>query len=156
MSQILIKDLIDQFIEIQNGTPWLDETFDKKLLKINDKNAFTRPLPDVHSVAEILSHLLVWRFEILSRLEGNDRILWADSAENWKSNEELEKNGWEDLIRRFEQSQDKLIGFLQSKEDTFLENAYKDKNFKYLVEGLLHHDLYHLGQIGLVNKMLKP
>ena len=91
MSQILIKDLIDQFIEIQNGTPWLDETFDKKLLKINDKNAFTRPLPDVHSVAEILSHLLVWRFEILSRLEGNDRILWADSAENWKPNEELGK-----------------------------------------------------------------
>ena len=155
MSQILIKDLIDQFIEIQSGTPWLDETFDKKLLKVDDINAFTRPLPDVHSIAEILSHLVVWRFEILSRLEGNERKLWADRAENWLSNEELEKNGWNDLIRRFDQSQDKLIGFLQSKDDTFLEITYKDKNFKYLVEGLLHHDLYHLGQIGLVNKLLK-
>ena len=64
--------------------------------------------------------------------------------------------GWENLIQQFKDSQDKLTTLLKSKQDPFLETPYGNKNFKYLVDGILHHDLYHLGQIGLVNKMLTP
>ena len=156
MKQTIINNLIEQLVEIEKGSPWLDETFEKKLTAITDDNAFIRPLPGMHSIAEIMSHLVIWRFEIISRLQGNDRNLWESSPENWKSNEELQTRGWNDLINKFNESQIQLISMLKTKEDSFLNTKYKDRNFQYLLEGFLHHDLYHLGQIGLVNKMLKP
>jgi uncharacterized damage-inducible protein DinB len=154
MDTVIINNLIAQFDEVHNGIPWLDESFSKKFKLINEENAFIRPRKDIHSIAEILSHLVVWRTEILSRLNGNPRQLSADSPENWKSNDELENEGWESLLDEFDQNQNELKLLLQSKEDDFLATSYHDRNYKYLVEGLLHHDLYHLGQIGLVNKML--
>ena len=156
MSQKIIIHILDQLVEIEKGTPWLDESFAKKFKPVNNDNAFVRPQPDIHSIAEIMSHLIVWRYEILSRLEGNPRKLSGNSPENWKTNEELKPLGWENLIQQFKDSQDKLTTLLKSKQDPFLETPYGNKNFKYLVDGILHHDLYHLGQIGLVNKMLTP
>jgi hypothetical protein len=39
--------------------------------------------------------------------------------------------------------------------DNFLESEYKEgRSFDYIVEGIIHHDIYHLGQIGLVISLL--
>lgn len=44
---------------------------------------------------------------------------------------------------------------IENEPDDFLEREYVDGyKFKYLLEGLIHHDLYHLGQIGIVIKFL--
>jgi len=150
----VINNLILQFEEVFNGLPWLDESFTKKFKLVNEENAFIRPQKEVHSIAEILSHLVIWRTEVLNRLKGNDRQLSAESPENWISNNKLKKEGWEQLLSNFKQSQIELKSFLELQNDDFLELPYFDSNYKYLVEGLLHHDLYHLGQIGLVQKML--
>jgi len=149
----VINNLISQFEEIYDGAPWLDESLTKKFKLVNEQNAFIRPQKDIHSIAEILSHLIVWRTEVLNRLKGNDRQLSEDSPENWRSNIELKEEGWEHLLSGFNRSQEELLSFLNSKDDKFLELPYFDRNYMYLVEGLLHHDLYHLGQMGLVQKM---
>jgi hypothetical protein len=50
---------------------------------------------------------------------------------------------------------------LQSKDDQFLDEHYYDIDFKgtypysFAIEGMLHHDIYHLGQMGLVIKLIK-
>jgi uncharacterized damage-inducible protein DinB len=150
----VINSLILQFKEVYEGLPWLDESFAMKLNLVNERNAFIQPQKDIHSIAEILSHLIVWRVEVLNRLKGNPRQLFEYSPENWISSNELKKKGWDQLLHSFKQSQKELLSFLNSKDDDFLSISYFDKTYKYLVEGLLHHDLYHLGQIGLVQKML--
>jgi len=43
----------------------------------------------------------------------------------------------------------------------FLTEEYYDTDFKgnyqylFVIEGMIHHDIYHLGQIGIVIKLLK-
>lgn len=154
MMNKVINNLISQFEEVHKGLPWLDESFAKKYKLVNEENAFMRPGEDIHSIAEILSHLIVWRIEVFNRLKGNPKQMSESSDDNWKSNEELMKEGLGNLLSDFEQSQKELTSFLKSKDDNFLELPYLDRDNKYLVEGLLHHDLYHLGQMGLIQKML--
>ena len=156
MSKTLINYLIAQFHEIEKGQPWLDEWFNKKLEPVDEELAFTPPQEGVHSVAEILSHLVVWRNEILSRLKGNPRKLEVTSPENWKSLADLKEVGWGALLKDFRSTQNELINFLTEQDDVFLHRKHGPSGMTncYYAEGLIHHDLYHLGQIGLVLKLL--
>ena len=155
MENKLIKNIIQQFQDIQNQEIWLDENFEKKIEGISEKQAFQQPLPELHSVAELISHLLEWRKESILRLNGQDAKLTVESPENWRTNEELKLIGWEKLKSDFYNSWKELTKLIESQPDDYLKNKSKDGyEFKYLIEGLIHHDLYHLGQIGITIKFL--
>lgn len=156
MDNKLIKNIVGQFRDIQEGELWLDENFKKKMGNLPEKLAFERPLPDLHSVAELISHILVWRKESIRKLKGLNAQLTMESPENWISNEVLMRKGWENLKSEFYQSQQDIIKLIENETDDYLEREHTDGfTFKYLLEGLIHHDLYHLGQIGIVIKLLK-
>jgi len=151
----IIHNLTRQLSEVIDGEPWVDETFSKKLSGLTEEQAFTRPLPSVHSVAELVSHLLEWRISVLSILKGGSRTITMDSSANWKDNDSLRQEGWDILKEKFFKSQQDIITFLDQQNDDYLEQMDKEQHsYLYYAEGLIHHDMYHLGQIGLVIKML--
>lgn len=150
-----IKNIIQQLQDVQDQEIWIDENFKKKIDKIPESQAFKRPMPGLHSVAELISHLLEWRKETIRKLKGEDARLKVESPENWRTNEELKIPGWEKLKSNFYKSQEEVIQLIEKRSDEFLEKEYRNKyKFKYLIEGLIHHDLYHLGQIGITVKFL--
>ncbi len=155
MENKLIQNIVSQFQDIQEQELWLDENFKKKIDNLSDELAFERPLSDLHSVAELISHILVWRKETILKLNGKSANLTIESPENWLPNEVLKETGWKKLKADFYNSQKEIIELIENKSDDYLEKecaaGYK---FKYLIEGLIHHDLYHLGQIGIVIKFL--
>jgi len=157
MLTTLINDITQQLNDLDNGDLWLDENFAKKLEQVNEMNAFTRPLPDLHSPAELLSHLIVWRRINIKRLNGETVRLQVDDPINWKANEELRPNGWEALKKEFYQSKQEVIDMLSGKDDSYLHtiSTHYGKDFRYLLQGLVHHDVYHLGQLGISIKYLK-
>ncbi len=161
MEKILIGDIIQQLKDVENSELWIDENFEKKLSQVNGNTAFVRPIADMHSVAEIISHLIEWRREVLSRIAGNPPGLTMNQAANWRNNDELKERGWDSLLIDFYNSQKQIILFLEEKDDSYLNISYSfadpsfPYNFKYMVTGLIHHDLYHLGQIGIIIKSLK-
>ena len=155
MSQILIKNIIRQLNEIHNGSLWFDQFFRDRIDNLSDAEALTRPIPQIHSVAEHISHILAWRKECLLRFKGLKTEL-MNSPDDWKNNGDLNKIGWENLKKAFYESQAELIHGLENQDDTYLETKFLDTdyNFHYLIEGIIHHDLYHLGQIGITIKLL--
>lgn len=120
------------------------------------ENAFVKPIPEVHSIAELVGHILTWRVEGIKKLQGFKSNVTEQSPENWRSNEELKEIGWERLKTDLFNSQIELIDLMGDKSDNYLEsNDYvPGYSYKYLVEGLIHHDIYHLGQIGITLKLL--
>jgi uncharacterized damage-inducible protein DinB len=155
MDNKLIKNITRQLQDVQDQENWLDENFKKKIDSISEEQAFKRPLPELHSVAELVSHLLEWRKESIRKLKGEAAKLTMDSPENWRTNDELQKTGWDKLKSDFYESQLELIRLIENQPDEYLEKTYQDGyKFKYLVEGLIHHDLYHLGQLGITIKFL--
>lgn len=156
MSRALVNNIIRQLNEIQEGSLWFDQCFKDKIGKLSDDEAFARPIPEIHSAAEHVSHMLEWRKECILRFNGRKREL-MDSPDDWKDNAELRKVGWANLINALYDSRIELIGLFENQDDSYLETRFLDTeyNFHYLIEGIIQHDLYHLGQIGITIKLLK-
>ena len=157
MKNTAILHYIDQLGKNMNGDIWVEETFGKKLHGINEDTVFNRPQPNVHSVGEVISHLLEWRISILNLLRGGLRTLTDAGLKNWRTNEELSQIGWQSLLASFNKSQEEIIETLHGKHDSFLQQkANGEKHeLQYYLDGLLQHDMYHLGQIGLILKLQK-
>jgi uncharacterized damage-inducible protein DinB len=156
MSRALIESYEKQLSEIHNGSPWIDETFKKKIESLTYEQAFAKSNPHIHSVAELVSHLVEWRKVAADALAGLPYESIFETPVNWRSNDVLRQTGWEKLQNEFDESHKRIISILEKQNDAWLGKVYQDGyNMKYLVEGLIHHDLYHLGQIGLTIKLLK-
>jgi uncharacterized damage-inducible protein DinB len=155
MPQILIKDIIRQLTEIQDGSLWFDQCFKEKLSLLTETEAFTRPIPQVHSVAEHISHILAWREECLLRFRG-ERTDLMNSPEDWKNNDALRETSWEKIKTQFYASTEALIKALENKDDSYLEIKFAEETYNnhYLIEGIIQHDIYHLGQIGITIKLM--
>lgn len=159
--KILIEHIIQQLLENQAGKVWIGPTFKSKLQSINDDNAFIRPLPDLHSVAEIISHLTTWQKETILKIKTGEGSLTDDCEENWYANEKLKTKTWATIWEEYQASLSEIIALLGTKEDSFLEEQYYDTDFKgnypysFVINGMLHHNLYHLGQLGIIVKYLK-
>ncbi|QHC86216.1 hypothetical protein AS589_16175 [Empedobacter brevis] len=153
-----LKEIIDRQIAIINQENWLDVNFDNRICNLSDDAAFQKPLPEIHSVAELVSHLTVWKEENIKKLNGNPATLTYESPENWKPNSLLKEVGWKAVREDFYRISAELIEFLEDQNDAFLNQYCQNSKFtnRTILEGLIQHDVYHLGQIGITLKLIKP
>ena len=157
----LIKNYISQIEEIQFGKPWVGNSYSEILKTLNNDGFFVKPFKGMHSIAEIISHCTMWRNEAILKIETGTGTKTDDSEENWLLNSVLIKKGWDCIYDEYLSSHEKYIQVLSRKEDKFLTTTYYDIDFKkeytykFLVDGILHHDIYHLGQIGLIRKFIE-
>lgn len=59
----LIKHTIENPNNLRNGKLWIGRNILDKVIDISEINAFIKPHPDMHSLAENISHLNFWRIE---------------------------------------------------------------------------------------------
>ena len=155
--------IIQQLKDVQSGKNWMGSSYQKMLNKLEPDQVFKRPTADMHSVAELLSHLTFWRKEVINKILNQGGGKLDDDPGNWLDNPALKHKGWLQIKKEYQQSLQDLIGLLEHRDDSFLAQTYYDTDFKgthtygWLLDGILHHDIYHLGQLGLVIKFLnKP
>lgn len=156
-SNNLVRTYMRQLADLYDGNNWTDENFVKKVNSIDEETAFKQPFPGKHSVAEILWHCIYWRMAVLKRCQ-NDLSFeeQTEKDQNFLPLELLRKKGWNKLIKELKETQENIMDFLITKTDDFLENEFKPgRKIKFEIEGLVHHDYYHLGQIGLVISILR-
>lgn len=157
----LIENIIQQLEEVQNGKLWIGSTYSSKLNQVDENSVFLRPNESLHSVAEIISHLTLWRKETILKIQTGKGIKTDDCEENWLTNDKLQIVGWDNIKSEYDRTLSELIDLLKSKNDEFLNELYYDADFKgdyeyrFVINGMIHHDIYHLGQLGIIIKYLK-
>ena len=157
----LINHIIEQLLEIQNGKIWIGSNYESKLEGVDNNLVFSRPLKDLHSIAELISHLTLWRHEAMLKIKTGKGNKTDDCEENWLTNDKLKTIGWSKIKSNYDKTLHDLIALLRLKNDDFLSEKYYDTDFKgyytykWLLNGMVQHDVYHLGQIGIVIKYLK-
>ena len=151
-----IKSFIKQIEELNDGTNWTEADL-RKIYSIEEEKLFIQPVTGKHSAAEILSHIIHWRRVIVKGMEGELEFeKKTENEQNFLSLELLKQKGIKNLLAEFKEAGEQLINFLKTKRDDFLEKEYKPGyTNKYMVESLISHDYYHLGQIGYVIALLK-
>ncbi len=158
--QTELNNILRQLLDVQLGKLWMGKNYSSRLNKISEEEAFIKPIKNMHSIAELLSHLTAWRKDALVKIETGKGVLTDDTKENWMPVGELKKAGWGKIKTEYEQSLTDLLEILETRDDTFLNRSYYDADYKgeytyrFLLEGLLHHDIYHLGQLGITIKYL--
>jgi hypothetical protein len=121
-----------QLRDSYEGDPWWGRNANKLLGEVDEQMAFEK-LNGQHSILE-----LVWH---------ND----------WRHLNHTQKSLWHQGIERLHYVHDELITIVEQQTDELLDKqvAERDYNFRKLFHGVLQHDVYHLGQIAYIVKMLR-
>ena len=150
--QTIIKSLQDTL----EGQPWYGRAVYEILDETDETKVFIQPNAHSHSLADLLYHMLAWA-EFTQKRIAKEIItdMAAYEAMDWRKIDPA-GHSWKKGVAELKASHQKIIDLLQSKDDAFLEEIvdYRKYNFRYLLNGLIQHNIYHLGQVAYVKKML--
>lgn len=153
-----INQLVKKYEKAYHGAPWYGDSIKKILNGTDPKIVFQKADKKAHSIAELTIHMIGWREFVLSRLEGNDNFkVNQKETFNWKRIDKNEKTAWKSILNELDKNQRKIISTLGKKNDEFLDEPVAGRKYKmkFLIDGIIQHDIYHLGQIAMLNKLLR-
>lgn len=153
-----LKALIHQFKFVFDRSPWYGESVMTKLAGITAEEAFYKPKPEVHSIYEVVQHMLAWRIYALHILEGDlEYDIEVNSHKDWSVLPQASQEAWADLVASLKSNQTHLLRKLAEADDELLTETVPRREFTYdhMLQGIIHHDIYHLGQIALLKKLIK-
>ena len=110
-----------------------------------------------HSLIELLYHMITWADFTLHRIKGDKEKDMAVFEElDWRKIDP-KVHTWKKGLAEFKAIHKKIIELLNEKDDEFLKEIvdYRKYNFRFLLNGLIQHNIYHIGQIAYVKKLLQ-
>ena len=136
--------------DIYQGEPWFGESLQAKLNQVTEEGAYKQVVNNKHSIAEILSHMEFWRKSFIQQLKGEDASEYnGNNPGNWPAVEDLRKQGWKNQLASFDKTKQELVSLLKKANETMLSD-----DLMMNLNGLVDHDVYHTGQIGIVKSMV--
>jgi uncharacterized damage-inducible protein DinB len=151
-----MQSIISNLKKVNTGQPWYGRAVYEILDETDPKKAAIQPDGSGHSLLQLLYHMITWADFTLKRIEGNhDMDLAAFEKMDWR---EIDPaiHTWPKGLAEFKSIHDKIIALLETRDDDFLKGIvdYREYNFRFLLNGLIQHNIYHLGQIAYINKFL--
>ena len=144
---------IDRIARLLNKTfnkgAWYGPTVREVLAQVTPELAHVRA-GKTHSIVELVLHMTAWRKFAASRLSGNNDFQVSEQA-NFPSAKSI---SWEQAVQDLETSQKNLEEAVSNFEEAKLGDLVPATSHKYtyytLLHGIIHHDIYHAGQIQLL------
>jgi uncharacterized damage-inducible protein DinB len=142
-----IQKIIDIVRHTYEKNAWHGPSVKETLAMVKEQEA-TKRIGNSHSIIELVAHMTAWRMYVIEQLKGNESFELSD-----EQNFPKEKN-WKKALEDLERSQTELIGVLEQTPDARLNDLVPNRKFKFftMLHGIIHHDLYHAGQILLLKK----
>jgi len=134
-----------------DGKPWHGSSLLHIVANVAPERAFTRPAPEIRSIAELLAHTIAWMEIVTERLRGA-------SPEVPPERDFPDVGGvtWDALVARLHAAFAALLDAVRANDDAaWQRNAPgKPHTMEHMLDGLLHHTTYHAAQIALLNRMV--
>jgi uncharacterized damage-inducible protein DinB len=147
--------LADQIRRAFEGNAWHGDSILELLADVSSKTAAARPIPNAHSIWEILLHIAAWDDAVRRRIGGTAVTLTGE--QNFPPVKDTSKPAWRHAIDSAKQGHNELIKAVAAFPDSRLQEQVPGKtqsyhNFSYMFSGIVQHELYHAGQIALLKK----
>lgn len=135
------------------GAPWHGPAIMDILPNLTLEQVCYR-LSNTHNAAELVAHICTWREFVIQKLNGNEAFDVTHELDFPVINHITEEE-WQALLDRLQRSQQHLLDKLAHYTDEKLSEqvSARDHTFDYMLHGIIHHDLYYLGQIVLLSKV---
>ncbi|MBK7342902.1 MAG: DinB family protein [Saprospiraceae bacterium] len=150
-----ILDLIEQLENLFNGSPWFGPTWIETLEKIPSEAVNFR-LSKGASIAGLLGHVVAWREYVARQLQGQEDVDLLPGAD-WPV-DTVDDRKWQDLVKQLVGLQQELLEGLSELPASMLDETVPGRAYTwaFMIQGLIDHDAYHLGQINLLLKQVLP
>ena len=148
--------IAEQIKDAYAGDPWFGRSVRELLHEVPEEQAFEH-LNGQHSIVELLWHMITWKQFVLSRLRKDDtHKLHYYEALDWRQIDPADRKAWKEGLELFDQLHRELVDVIQQQTDDLLPLRVPERLYDYrkLLYGILEHDVYHIGQIAYIVKVL--
>ena len=149
--QRILKTLTDLY----DGHPWTDLSIAGVIRSLTAEQASAKPTEHLHSIWAQLNHIILWRTKI-SRLMSRESANRQPDSEDFDLIADTSETAWRDAKVKLEESQRTLLKVVTEVADDKLDIVANSFNVTYseLIQGIIHHDAYHLGQAMIAKKLV--
>lgn len=113
---------------------------------------------NTHSIGELVFHMTSWRIFCVKKMQGDETFdITTPDKDFGALPDKIDNFEWEALQMELSLSQEELVNELDKRDDDeFLEDIVPGRDYTYydLLHGIINHDMYHTGQIMLIQKSL--
>jgi uncharacterized damage-inducible protein DinB len=147
--------LADQIRRAFEGEAWHGDSLLEILAGVNAKTAAARPIPNAHTIWELLLHIQVWDDASIRRAGGT--AVQPTGEKDFPPVRDTREAAWQQTLASVKKTHEELVRTVAAFPDSRLQERVPGKsqdyyNFYYLFSGIVQHELYHAGQIALLKK----
>jgi len=148
-----VARILDQYDRAMNGDAWHGDPVWKILDGISAEQAAWRVSPPIHTIWELVSHMMFWETEVLRRMSS----LPARSSEdlNFPAMPNVSAENWTATLSEFRRSNSDFRSALAKLSDWQLQQPMpgREKSIYVELHGVIQHHLYHAGQIAILSRI---
>jgi uncharacterized damage-inducible protein DinB len=157
----LSEKLSIELQKILSGDAWYGSPVYDIIDKVTFESAYEKPPGSIHNIAEIVLHMIAWTEEVMDRMNGLSAGI--PTSGDWPETGAPDEQKWQNYVDDLKLVNVNLIGVIQNfPEETWDEPIKDERNremgtgvsYEELIKGLIHHQIYHSGQIALLNRIL--
>lgn len=134
------------------GSAWHGPALLELLEDVDAATAAAKPLPEVHSIWELVLHVAVWDDAGMRRLGGKK---WQPTGlANFPVVTRPTDAAWRKAVAAAKRTHDRLVKTVAALPDSRLAERVPGKryDFYHMLHGIAQHELYHAGQIAILQK----
>ncbi len=145
------------FSDLHNGNPWTAIKLTDILSGITAEQAAQRPIKNANTIWQLVQHCVGWRENVLRKIQGE---IFKSPEDNYLSEPmDTSSEAWRELLERLKSSELDWEIYLENLNDETLDLGYTPSKNEWtnyeVIQGILHHDNYHFGQILMLKKLVK-
>jgi uncharacterized damage-inducible protein DinB len=147
--------IAEQLRRAFEGDAWHGPALLELLQEMDAATAAAQPLPDVHSIWELVLHVSAWDDAASRRLDG-EKVQLTGTA-NFPVVPKPTQTAWREAVARAKHTHDALVKTVAALPESRLRDRVPGKKYDvyHMLHGIAQHELYHAGQIAILKKALR-
>jgi hypothetical protein len=149
--------IASQLASTISGEAWYGDSLRQILKNVTAKQALAHPIPNAHSIWELVLHVDAWVKFALGAVDGKPIPAWpAMPAElDWPPVSQTSERAWKQAVDSFFSRHSTLVKTIKAFGDERLTATVPGRtyDFYHLFQGTTQHAVYHAGQIAMLKKI---
>ena len=148
-----IECIVDLLQSSYNGTPWYGPSVVQNLTGVTAEQAVQKPIASAHCIWELVQHITAWVNEVINVIDGEQYAVLA-GEQDWPAISGSDEGAWQAAVSILDSSMEALIAAVGELKDEQLWDNLPGMEFNmyWLLMGVVQHNVYHAGQVGLLKK----
>ncbi|HET7630971.1 MAG TPA: DinB family protein [Gemmatimonadaceae bacterium] len=146
--------IAEQIRRASHGPAWHGPSLAEVLDDITTDEAIARPVPDAHSIWELVGHLTTWTHAVARRLE--DAGFDPSEPENFPRVRDASPRAWAAACDRVLDAHEELAAAVERGAGGDLDAEVPGRGYPLhvMLSGAAEHTAYHTGQIAVLKRAL--